>query len=223
MKIWLDAGHGGTDSGAVGNGLLEKDLTLKIINKIALKLADYYVTVGTTRLGDITMSLGERTKKANIWGADFFLSIHINSATASTANGFESFIYDKLDDKSKTNDIRNIIHHEIITATKWNDRGKKKANFHVLRESAMPALLTENGFISSAIDTALLKNDSFLEKIAQGHVNGLVKAFNLQKKQVQQQTPKKLYYVQAGAFTEKAGAEKLVKQLAEKGFPSIIK
>lgn len=64
------------------------------------------------------------------------------------------------------------------------NRGKKTADFHVLRESKMPALLTENGFIDNLNDAAKLKNSSFLTTIARGHVYGLARAFNLTKKQL---------------------------------------
>lgn len=62
------------------------------------------------------------------------------------------------------------------------DRGRKSANFHILRESNMPAILTENGFIDSAADAALLSSNAHLDAVARGHVNGLVKNFNLVKK-----------------------------------------
>ena len=62
------------------------------------------------------------------------------------------------------------------------DRSKKIANLQVLRTSIMPAVLTEFGFIDNAVDTAKLKTSVFIENLAKGHVNGLVKAFNLKKK-----------------------------------------
>lgn len=72
---------------------------------------------------------------------------------------------------------------EVIKATGFNDRGQKQKNLHVLRESHMPAILTENGFIDNSGDAAKLKQDSFIDDVARGHVNGLVKAFNLRKKE----------------------------------------
>ena len=225
IKIWLDPGHGGKDSGAADRGLFEKILTLTLVNKIVNGLEKYEgVQLGFSRLTDKYVSLDERTSAANKWGADFFLSVHINSAASSSARGFESFIYERLSDSSKTAKLQGVIHNEIVKKTHWVDRGKKKANFHVLRESAMPALLTENGFINNVTDSNLLRKDDYLQKVADGHVQGLAAAFNLKlKKQQQPATPKKLYYVQAGAFTDKTGAEKLVKQLKEKGFQAIIK
>ncbi|MGY3718636.1 LysM peptidoglycan-binding domain-containing protein, partial [Sutcliffiella cohnii] len=80
-----------------------------------------------------------------------------------------------------TTTYQNVIHDEITKLVDFRNRGKKQANFHVLRESRMPALLTENGFIDNVNDANKLKQPSFIESIARGHVNGLVRAFNLQR------------------------------------------
>ena len=91
-KIFIDPGHGGTDPGAVGNGLQEKNLTLSIATQIRDMLVSEYenVEVRMSRTGDTTLSLTERTNMANSWGADYFLSVHIN---AGGGTGFESFIH----------------------------------------------------------------------------------------------------------------------------------
>jgi N-acetylmuramoyl-L-alanine amidase len=178
VKIFIDPGHGGNDPGATANGLFEKDLTLSIALKLKAELLKYEnVQVKLSRENDTYLTLSERAKMANDWGADIFLSIHIN---AGGGVGFESYIYNG-SVSSSTIAYQNIIHEEIVKATGWNDRGKKRANYAVLRESKMPAILTENGFIDNTTDANKLKNDSFLDKIAQGHVNGIVKVFNLKK------------------------------------------
>ena len=182
VKVLIDPGHGGHDSGAVGHGLKEKDLTLKIAKKIRDMLSKYSnVVVKLTREDDRYLSLSQRAKIANDWKADIFISIHINSATNKNALGFESFVWNGgLGAATIAN--QNVIHAEIVRSTGWRDRGKKRANFAVLRNTKMPAILTENGFISNASDAAKLKQDSFLNKIAKGHVDGLVKACGLKKK-----------------------------------------
>src|SRR5690625_2559502 len=96
-KIFIDPGHGGSDPGAVGNGLREKDLTLKISKKIANILKDYHCSVKLSRTGDQTLSLKQRTDMANKWGADFLLSVHIN---AGGGTGYEDFIYNGLSNSS---------------------------------------------------------------------------------------------------------------------------
>lgn len=180
MKLFLDPGHGGSDSGASANGLLEKNLNLSISLKIRDKLMAYEgIEVRMSRSTDTFLSLQQRTDDANKWGADYLLSIHIN---AGGGVGYEDFIHDKLSDSSETAQIRNVIHAEIIQEVDFYNRGKKKANFHLVRESNMPAMLTENGFIDNKKDAEKLKSDAFLDQIAQGHVNGLVKAFGLKKK-----------------------------------------
>lgn len=178
-KIFIDPGHGGTDSGAVGNGLLEKDLTLNISLKIRDLLNCYENTqVKLSRDKDKTLSLKERTDMANAWGADFLLSVHIN---AGGGIGFESFVHTNSSAASIAH--QNVIHPEIMKLLDFVDRSKKRKNLHMVRESKMPAILTESGFIDNATDAAKLKQDAYLNKIAQAHVNGLVKAFGLKKKE----------------------------------------
>jgi len=183
LKLFLDPGHGGTDSGAVGNGLREKDLTLDIALRIRDLLINNYndVVVRISRTTDIARSLAERTNDANAWGANYYLSIHIN-AFNGTASGYEDYIHDSLSDTSLTAQYRNILHEEVIKVNGLFDRGKEKANFHVLRESNMPAMLSENGFIDNVSDTEKLKDPNWRQRVAQGHVNGLVRAFNLSPK-----------------------------------------
>ncbi|MFD4928461.1 N-acetylmuramoyl-L-alanine amidase [Peribacillus butanolivorans] len=177
-KIFIGAGHGGTDPGAVGNGLQEKALTLRIATKIKSLLEEYKdVSIKMSRTGDIYPSLSARTKAANEWAADIFLSIHIN---AGGGTGYEDYIYTSASVKAK--EYQSIIHAELIKLIDMKDRGKKSANYQVLRTSSMPAVLTECGFIDHAGDAAKLKTSIFIETLAKGHVDGLVKAFNLKKK-----------------------------------------
>lgn len=178
-KIFIDPGHGGSDPGAVANGLREKDLTLKIAKHIQDYLKGYNCSVKMSRTNDKTLSLSQRTNDANRWGADYFLSVHIN---AGGGTGYEDYIYNKLSNTSKTAKIRDTVHGEISKTLKKygiTNRGKKKANFHVLRESRMPAMLSENLFIDTTNDANLLKNNAFLKDIGQAHAKGIVKAFNL--------------------------------------------
>lgn len=227
VLIYLDAGHGGKDSGASKNGIMEKDIVLKICKKIQSKLGSFEnVRVAMSRDSDVFLSLEERTKKANNMNADVLVSVHINSAQSTSARGFESYRYVNSD--SGTMAFQNTMHQEIIRAMGGGitDRGKKSANFHMLRDSKMKACLTENLFISSNADANLLKTDDFLEKIAQGHVNGLEKFLGLKRlERPPQKDPveEKLYKVQVGAFAEKENAEALANDLLKQGYRPIIK
>jgi|SRR5690242_8861711 len=232
VKIYLDAGHGGKDSGAVGNGLFEKNLTLEITQRIEKLLKANYknVEINTTRETDIFLSLDERTNKANAWKADVFVAVHINSGTA-TARGFESHIYTKVGSDTKA--FQNVMHESIFSQIKSfgvTDRGKKQSDFHVLRESHMIAILTENLFVSNSADAALLKNSAFLDKVAQGHVLGLEKFFGLVKalpppSPTPSPTPvdsEEMYQVIAGTFADKDNADALVKKLEADGYKPYI-
>ena len=222
VKIFIDSGHGGRDSGANSMGLLEKNLTLKISKGIEKSLKEYEnVKTRLSRDSDKYLSLKNRVDNANRWGADLFLSIHIN---AGGGNGFESFIHNSLTNSSRSNVLRNIIHDEIIKELKVRDRGKKKANFYVLRNTKMNAVLTESLFIDNINDNKLLKQESFINSIISGHVNGLVEAFNLKKKKKKNNKTdsNKYYRVITGSFKDSKNADDRVKHLKSKGFDSFI-
>ncbi|MBU9713299.1 N-acetylmuramoyl-L-alanine amidase [Evansella tamaricis] len=246
FKLYLDPGHGGNDSGAVGNGLKEKDVVLEISLRIRDILMDQYddVEVKMSRTKDATISLSDRTKDANKWNADYFLSVHANAANGS-ANGYEDYIYKGLSEDSDTAMYRNILHKEIMKVNNLRSRGKKKANFHVLRESSMSAILTENGFIDHEGDAKKLRDPEWLQKVAQGHVNGLERAFNLTRKNKEknqeeesaeeytekeksnqkrtgQKLEKGLYKVIAGSFKKKSNAKKRANQLQNDGYDTYV-
>ena len=191
--ICLDKGHKGKlpsqDCGCVGNGLYESDLTEIIGNGIFNHLkSNYEVDVRIALRGTLT----DRTNYANSINADYFLSVHINASTnTTTAYGFESFIHNNASQKSL--DIQNILHTEIMKYMKqYNvfDRGKKRANFAVLRNSNMPACLIENLFISHVNDAKLLKDDKFIDGLAKSISNGLALGLGLKKKVVDKKEDK---------------------------------
>lgn len=180
-KIMLDPGHGGHDPGAAANGLKEKDLVLKIAKKTKAILEKVYgATVKLTRSTDVYIDLSQRARLANNWGADYFASIHINAAGGT---GFETFRYVELSASSGTGKQQKIVHDAIYRKIKGKagDRGTKSKDLAVLRETKMPAILTENLFIDREKDAALLKQDSFLDALAEGHAEGIAAAVGLKK------------------------------------------
>ncbi|CCO08286.1 N-acetylmuramoyl-L-alanine amidase family protein [Desulforamulus hydrothermalis] len=180
--VCIDPGHGGGDPGAIGNGLQEKDINLDIAKRVAAKLLQYEdIEVKLTRDGDQNVSLHERVVMANRLNADFFLSIHVN---AGGGTGFESFVYTGAGEH--TRGLRTMIHAEIgkcLDAMDIFDRGPKLANFQVLRNTKMPAMLVECLFIDNPKDAALLRRDDILDGLAGAIVAGLVRAFSLVLKQ----------------------------------------
>ena len=229
VKIFLDAGHGGKDLGAIGNGLHEKDVALDITLRIEQKLQAYQnVDIKLSRNKDKFLTLSERTDMANVWGADCFLSLHLNAVDDKNARGFESFIYNGPVSQA-TQALQNVLHEEIIKkigAIISRDRGKKRANFHVLRESNMPAVLGENLFVSNANDANLLKSHLFLDTLAQGYVTGLEKFFGLElKSSPNNKTPvteEELWQVIAGTYANRDNADEQVKRLLKDGYKAYV-
>lgn len=215
MLIALDAGHGGKDSGAAGNGLLEKDITLTLALKTGTYLREnFQCDVVYTRNKDGFVTLSERAKIANQVKADFFCSFHINSLNVNS-KGFESYRYPGT--KGKTAELQKLVHEEIMKVLKTydiSDRGMKQQNFAVVRETSMPALLTETLFISNPNEANLLKSESFLEQVARAHAIGLAKAAGLKGKNTSQAD--KAYYLMTGTFANQAEAEKNAEILREK-------
>ncbi|SHG49838.1 N-acetylmuramoyl-L-alanine amidase [Ornithinibacillus halophilus] len=228
MKLYLDPGHGGTDPGASGNGLLEKDINLDIALRIqSILLANYDdIQIRMSRTSDQTKSLQQRTNEANQWGADYYVSIHCNAFNGQ-ARGYEDFIHDRLSDNSQTANYRNTLHQEITKVNKLSNRGKKKANFHVLRETTMSAFLSENGFIDNSQDAQLMSSSTWRQTVAHGHANGIAKAFDLQPKSnggnpTPDPEPGTVYRIIAGSFKSKNNADKRVDLLRNAGIESFV-
>lgn len=172
-KIMIDAGHGGKDPGAIGQkGTKEKDITLKIAITVAALLQQAGIMTKLTRTSDVFVDLDDRAKIANAFGANLFVSIHCNSATDRSANGIETYCYKFGGDGEK---LAKAVQKELIAATGLRDRSVKAANFAVLRETAMPAILVELCFISNPAEEALLNNPSFQAKCARAIVDGILK------------------------------------------------
>ncbi|MEK3966272.1 MULTISPECIES: N-acetylmuramoyl-L-alanine amidase [Paenibacillus] len=185
-KVWIDAGHGGKDPGAVANGLKEKDIVLSVALEIKKRLETNYdgVQVLLSRSTDVFLELKERTNLANKAGADILVSIHGNAGGGS--GGFETFRYIKASATSAA--LQNVLHSAIMdtlnkVAVGVIDRGQKADNLHMVRESKMPAVLTENLFLDVATDAAKLKKDVVIQAIIDGHVIGIAKYLGLKKKE----------------------------------------
>ena len=169
-KVFIDAGHGGTDPGALGYGYRESDLNLQVAKKVESKLKSKGIDVKMSRSSDIFYSLSERAEMANDYGADAFVSIHQNSAEAKSANGIETYYNRKKEeDKPLSNDIQT----QVISQTGANNRGVKNAEFTVLVKSKMISALVECGFITNELEVKKLSDSSYQDKLATGIANGI--------------------------------------------------
>ena len=153
IKVFIDAGHGGSDPGAVGNGLKEKDIVLSIATKLGALLNGRGISIKYSRTTDTYLSLEERARLANAWGADLFVSIHADSATSSV-RGTECYTHPTANTATKT--LSGNVSRAIANKFGISNRGHKEANFAVLRLSNMPSILVETAFISNSSDANLL-------------------------------------------------------------------
>lgn len=179
--IMLDAGHGGSDPGAMGvlNGktIKEKDLTLSITYKVKAILESNGYKTSMTRTGDTLPSLAERPQQANSENCALFVSVHINSATATEAVGTEVYYSDE-----NNGDEYGITSHEfadnvlegMLKYMKSKDRGVRMANWAVTRRANMPAVLLEVGFISNESELSLMCSDDYQNKVARGIAEGII-------------------------------------------------
>ncbi|WDC83359.1 N-acetylmuramoyl-L-alanine amidase [Caloramator sp. mosi_1] len=212
-KVCLDYGHGGVDSGAVYKGRCEKDDNLELGLKIAEELRRHGVIVGETRTSDTTLSLKDRTLFANKGNFDYFISFHRNAYIPEKTNGVETYVY--IIGREKSIELANKI-QKALTQVGFTNRGVKKANFYVLRETKSPAVLIEVGFIDNSEDNKLF--DSRKDEIAKEIAKAILEQLNIKYVEA----PKTLYRVVAGSFLQRENAEKQVKRLKELGIDAVI-
>ena len=184
-RIFIDAGHGGTDSGAVGNGLQEKNLTLRIAKLIEKYLLEDYkgAVVALSRRGDSTLSLIQRTNAAEAFGANVIVSVHINSAANALANGYEDYRHNSQGVTSPSGRLQKAIHARVAETKVFpTNRGMKAANYHMVREGLpIASCLPEFGFIVNKNDAARLKQDVNLQKLAKATADGIAAYAGLEK------------------------------------------
>lgn len=215
IKVFIDAGHGGRDSGATNldGSVLEKDIVLSVANKLNNLLINCgYFEVMLTRTNDITCSLSYRSDNANKWGADIFVSIHCNSSKNHNGFGIETYAYSE-----KYKKLATFIHSSLIECGIYSqDRGVKYADYHVLRETNMNACLVELGFIDiqKDLDILLTNQDNFAKAIYKGILN----YYNL----IDNTKNDKLYKVVVDSYRIKENANKRVEELREQGIKSFI-
>lgn len=177
IKILIDPGHGGKDPGSIGfSKTQEKDLNLSIAKKLYNTLSGYGFEVLMSRSDDLFVELSDIASMANSNNADIFISIHQNSFSDPNANGIETYHYSG---NNKGQALADKVQDNLIKNTGARNRGVKTANFVVLRETTMPAILVECGFITNELEEGKLKTDSYQDKIVSSIVSGVKEYFNI--------------------------------------------
>lgn len=177
--IILDAGHGGPDEGAKVRQLQEKKITLltAIYTKKKLEALGYRVLL--TRTKDIYVSLPRRVSIANQTHGVLFVSIHCNAAKNTLAQGLEIYYCKNAASERVlfSRQLADSVLNDILNQTGALSRGVKAANFHVIRETTMPAILVEVGFLTNQEEWASMRKKSYLEKVASGIALGVNRYF----------------------------------------------
>ncbi len=173
----LDPGHGGSDTGAMHNGLMEKEITLDIALRLRTLLVSRGWIVRMTRDTDRDVygpnasdvaELQARVDVANNAGARMFVSIHANSSTSSVPSGTTSYYY-----KPQDRPLAAAIQARLIALLGTKDDGVVRERFYVIHRTTMPAALIETAFVSNADDAARLRSPNFRQQIAVGIADGI--------------------------------------------------
>jgi N-acetylmuramoyl-L-alanine amidase len=168
--VVLDAGHGGSDPGAVNGTRTEKSDTLRLTLAIGEILQNCGVNIIFTRTTDVFIPLGERSRISNNANANLFVSLHRNASDNPAAHGFEVHVY--TNPSQTAINLANNILSRINPSWIQSNRGMHKSNFSVLRQTNAPAVLVETNFITNAADNQLF--DLNLNNFAQAIANGVL-------------------------------------------------
>lgn len=176
--IVIDAGHGGRDRGAKGNKPYceEKRISLQTAILVQKYLTQLGYRVIMTRSSDVFVSLKRRVEIANKGNCELFVSLHFNSSRNAKAKGIEVFFCEGTKNRLKTASSRklaSLVLSRLIRRTQSISRGVKKGNFYVIRETEMPAILVEGGFISNPQERSRLKDGKHLDQIARAVADGV--------------------------------------------------
>lgn len=176
-KIVVDPGHGGTDPGANGNGIVEKDIALAVSHLLRLQLQKDGAEIVMTRDTDTFISLDKRVEKAHEVNADSFISIHANSHTNPAAHGTETF-WNADHQSQESRELAEKIQKHLIQNLQTYDRGAKQANFRVVTATTIPSVLVELGFLSNPTEAAKMKTDKFKQDAAAAIHKGVIEFYN---------------------------------------------
>jgi len=172
MKTGIDPGHGGFDPGAVGpTRLYEKDVTLAISRELGRLLKKAGLEPVLTRTDDRSVELITRSALLNNTKCDLAISVHINSATRQEANYISTFIQAQ---GGQAEQLAKRVQAELVQTTGWEDGGVRVKNLHMTRETVMPAILCECGFISNPEQERQLRDVTMQKKIAQAIAAGVL-------------------------------------------------
>lgn len=195
--VILDPGHGGKDGGTVSGDVLEKNLNLLLVKKIANELKQYQISVVTTRSVDEMVGLSDRALIANKYPNAIFVSIHHNAATLNSAKGIETYYSNQkpkslkieqmhllkikegeafVDNRSKM--LAKLLHSSVCQVTDAADRGVRDRSLAMTRWVSCPSVLIECGFLTNPEEKLDLLSESYRDALSRGVTDGILKYFS---------------------------------------------
>lgn len=223
-KVFLSAGHGGSDPGAVANGLKEKDINLQTLLACNDVLIRHGVTTVLSRSKDENDPVQEEVKEANASGADIAISFHNNASGSGLGDGFEAYYH-----SSSVNGKRLAeLCEKYVKQLGQNSRGvRARDTLMFIRATTMTAVLTEGFFIDNAKDKTI--GDTVAEQRAFGvaYAKAILEYYGIPYKDeapvFSDGESDVIYCVQIGAYKNKANALETAAQAKKAGFDTIIK
>lgn len=202
-KVFLSAGHGGNDPGAVAYGLKEKDINLQILLACRSELVKRGVTVVTSRTSDVNDPVSEEVAEANACKADISVSFHTN---AGRGDGSETYYYAG----SKGGKRLAELCEKYVKTIGQNSRGAKQStSLYFLKHTTMPAVLCECAFIDNATDNSIIASLADQKQFGVAYAKAILEYLDI---------PLETYKVQIGACSNKQNAEKLLAKAKAAGF-----
>ena len=168
-KVVIDPGHGGTDYGAIREGINEKDITMDLSQRVAAILKSKGYKYALTRTEDIYLGLQERCDFTETENPQIFVSIHVNSAVATDPYGIETHYYHE-----ESKELADVIQKHLIKSIDTKDRGVLKSKFYVINHTDVPAVLVETGFISNPSERAELITEKRKQATAKAIAEGII-------------------------------------------------
>lgn len=215
-KVFLSAGHGGSDVGAVSNGLYEKTVNLNTLLACKSELERHGVAVVCSRTTDVNDPVSDETKEANASGVDIAVSFHAN---AGGGDGFEAFYFSSSSDGKKLA----ALCEKYVKTLGQNSRGLKTGDhLYFIRKTKMTAVLVESFFVDNAKDKLI--GDTVAEHTSFGvaYAKAILDYLGITYKENNTTSKKNVHRVQVGAFSDKTNAEAMKKKLKTAGFEAII-
>jgi N-acetylmuramoyl-L-alanine amidase len=166
--VVIDPGHGGRDLGGQWGRVYEKHLALDTAVRLERHLKRMGYRTVMTRRGDYFLTLPQRCEIANRYRNAIFVSVHYNYTWKPEVSGLETFFFNNEGQK-----MTNQVHDRMVRYTRAFDRGEKFARFYVIRNTKMPSILVEGGFVSNEAERKRMKTARYREALARAIADGI--------------------------------------------------